>query len=708
MKRNPLYVFENINSIGINTVPLKSMVQINDMDGAGHPVTVQLINKTGLSQGTTIGQFLALPTLYNISGDAIFLRDDQVGVPGGIAALDAQGKVPGINIPTLEGTEVFVANSEVEMVATLSKEGDTCVRLDLNKSFIKLDDSIGTIGSWVELAAVGAGTVSSVNSKAGNITLVTSDISEDVNLYYTDVRADNRILNAIDDNSGAGSLDQLWSSDKIDREIQALTFDDTVIDGRIQTIESDYARLIQNNDFLGMATFQQDVSVTGNVLSHGNITSSGTLTTGLDSNSNSKLTFNYGHATKGPVSIYVDNTDDTLKIDDSTGTGYTLFHSGIIDPALKINTTDGESLGKLRVNQGGYQNTAEINISGTQGQDTDVMGVYQSSALYFADNVGNSKYAMEIDNTNTLINFKVNEITSMTLAKNKSPMSLHSPVDPEDLTRKDYVDTMVPLSGGIMTGNLTLSDSKRILMENTVDGNSFIMGQGKDGGVQGDWYLGRGTGTTDLVSLKNRLGAKTSSVGLDTNGEVVVTKTLTVNNDEVGGSKNTLILRSSDTSVGNTAGIVFVDGLIPKWGMHKDTDNNFVFGYVDNTLQEVQTLKMFNDGRGVQFDVVPTTLAPAINPEDIVRKDYVDSEINKVIKVQDPLPGEPWQDGDILIYDQTLGMFVAKPYITTYGGTSSRPQNAVEGTFYFDSNINRPIWWTGGSLGWIDATGAQV
>ena len=40
------------------------------------------------------------------------------------------------------------------------------------------------------------------------------------------------------------------------------------------------------------------------------------------------------------------------------------------------------------------------------------------------------------------------------------------------------------------------------------------------------------------------------------------------------------------------------------------------------------------------------------------------------------------------------------------GGTSSRPNNIDTGFQYFDTTINKPIWWTGSS--WVDATGTQV
>lgn len=40
------------------------------------------------------------------------------------------------------------------------------------------------------------------------------------------------------------------------------------------------------------------------------------------------------------------------------------------------------------------------------------------------------------------------------------------------------------------------------------------------------------------------------------------------------------------------------------------------------------------------------------------------------------------------------------------GATSDRPANSVVGTQYFDTTLNKPIWWNG--TVWVDATGAIV
>jgi cytoskeletal protein CcmA (bactofilin family) len=59
MRRNPLYVFIDLSSTGLFDVPLDSTIQINDSDGLGTPKIIQLVDKSGLYQEITIGEFLA-------------------------------------------------------------------------------------------------------------------------------------------------------------------------------------------------------------------------------------------------------------------------------------------------------------------------------------------------------------------------------------------------------------------------------------------------------------------------------------------------------------------------------------------------------------------------------------------------------------------------------------------------------------------------
>jgi hypothetical protein len=64
MRRNPTYDFKDRNAIGIFSAPLESLIHIIDSDGRGKPRMVQIISKNGLNHRSTIGQFLADPSLY--------------------------------------------------------------------------------------------------------------------------------------------------------------------------------------------------------------------------------------------------------------------------------------------------------------------------------------------------------------------------------------------------------------------------------------------------------------------------------------------------------------------------------------------------------------------------------------------------------------------------------------------------------------------
>jgi len=63
MRRNPVYAFKNRDSVGIFEVPLNATVHILD-GGSGTPEYVEIIDKTGLSPNSTIGNFLDDPNLY--------------------------------------------------------------------------------------------------------------------------------------------------------------------------------------------------------------------------------------------------------------------------------------------------------------------------------------------------------------------------------------------------------------------------------------------------------------------------------------------------------------------------------------------------------------------------------------------------------------------------------------------------------------------
>jgi len=63
MRRNPVYSFQDRNSVGIFDVPLHATIHILNA-GNGTPEYVEIIAKSGLYPSSTVGEFLDNPDLY--------------------------------------------------------------------------------------------------------------------------------------------------------------------------------------------------------------------------------------------------------------------------------------------------------------------------------------------------------------------------------------------------------------------------------------------------------------------------------------------------------------------------------------------------------------------------------------------------------------------------------------------------------------------
>ena len=107
---------------------------------------------------------------------------------GNVPVLDSNGKLDTAVLPSLAITETYVVASEAAMLALSAQVGDVAIRTDINKTFILADEGASTLANWKEVLTPAA-PVQSVNTKTGNVTLDTDDISEgSTNLYYTDAR----------------------------------------------------------------------------------------------------------------------------------------------------------------------------------------------------------------------------------------------------------------------------------------------------------------------------------------------------------------------------------------------------------------------------------------------------------------------------------------------------------------------------------------
>jgi len=86
-------------------------------------------------------------------------------------------------------TTTYTAADESAQLALSVDKGDICVRTDIDRTYIALNDTNASMGDWQLLSDA----VSSVNGYAGVVVLDTDDIAEGgTNQYYTDGRADAR------------------------------------------------------------------------------------------------------------------------------------------------------------------------------------------------------------------------------------------------------------------------------------------------------------------------------------------------------------------------------------------------------------------------------------------------------------------------------------------------------------------------------------
>lgn len=106
-----------------------------------------------------------------------FILQSEKNVANGVAALDANGKISNDVIPPLAIGETFVVSSEAAMLALDAQRGDICVRTDISKTYIKLNDTVpSTMSDWQVFYT--SGEVISVNGKTGAVTIDADDISD--------------------------------------------------------------------------------------------------------------------------------------------------------------------------------------------------------------------------------------------------------------------------------------------------------------------------------------------------------------------------------------------------------------------------------------------------------------------------------------------------------------------------------------------------
>jgi len=105
-----------------------------------------------------------------------FIQIAEKGAANGVATLDANGRIPTGQLPSLAITEVVVCDSQDCQTSSDTQIGDICVRTDESKTYIRKSTDNNDMSDWVELEFPDA--VKSVNGKTGNVDLSLPDLND--------------------------------------------------------------------------------------------------------------------------------------------------------------------------------------------------------------------------------------------------------------------------------------------------------------------------------------------------------------------------------------------------------------------------------------------------------------------------------------------------------------------------------------------------
>lgn len=105
---------------------------------------------------------------------AVYVALEMLGVPQGVATLDADGKLAVDQRPPVDLIDVFAVPNQAAMLALAATPGDFAVRADVEQVFILQQLPATTLANWLEINTPAP--VLSVNGKAGTVVLVPGDI----------------------------------------------------------------------------------------------------------------------------------------------------------------------------------------------------------------------------------------------------------------------------------------------------------------------------------------------------------------------------------------------------------------------------------------------------------------------------------------------------------------------------------------------------
>jgi len=129
-----------------------------------------------------------------------FIPLTQKAAANGVATLDDNGKIPTDQLPALSISDVFVVDNQDDQLNLDAQTGDTAVRTDERKTYIRNENNNGDMSDWTEILSPDS--VTSVNGKSGDVILNMKDINDVDN----NLSPNNEDLLSWDDN------DKLWKS----------------------------------------------------------------------------------------------------------------------------------------------------------------------------------------------------------------------------------------------------------------------------------------------------------------------------------------------------------------------------------------------------------------------------------------------------------------------------------------------------------------
>jgi hypothetical protein len=163
-------------------------------------------NTISIPQATSVVNGYLANTDWTLFNNKIDLS--QKATMNGVASLDAYGKIPTSQIPSISFSSGYVVINQAAMLALSNAVvGSIAIRTDNSKNYVLSGLPASTLANWLELLMPVS--IASVNGHTeSSIALTSTDIGEGTNLYYTNTRARNALsaTSPIIYTSGTGSF----------------------------------------------------------------------------------------------------------------------------------------------------------------------------------------------------------------------------------------------------------------------------------------------------------------------------------------------------------------------------------------------------------------------------------------------------------------------------------------------------------------------